>query len=97
VLISAQHRTIGYCVDMDTSREGQWRASNPTELGKALARLRMQAGLTQEDMATHTRVPRTYLARMEAGLGTEQLVRTFTILRYAGYELALVPRSGTHG
>jgi hypothetical protein len=34
---------------------------------------------------------------MEAGLGTEQLVRTFTILRYAGYELALVPRSGTHG
>ena len=69
-----------------------WRASNGRELGRALARLRQQTGLTQEAMATRVGIERTYLARMETGLTTEQLQRGFAILREVGYELAIVAR-----
>ena len=37
-------------------------------------------------------IHRSYLARMEAGLATEQVSRTLMLLREAGYELAIVPR-----
>jgi transcriptional regulator with XRE-family HTH domain len=76
---------------METSRPG-WRVSNPAELGRALARLRRSRGLTQEQMAAETGVHRSYLARMEAGLSTEQVQRIFALLRESGYELAIVPR-----
>jgi transcriptional regulator with XRE-family HTH domain len=69
-----------------------WRASNGRELGRALARLRQQTGLTQEAMATRVGIERTYLTRMETGLATEQLQRVFAILREVGYELAIVAR-----
>ena len=62
------------------------------ELGRALARLRQQTGLTQEAMATRVGIERTYLTRMETGLATEQLQRVFAILREVGYELAIVAR-----
>ena len=69
-----------------------WRASNGRELGRALARLRQQTGLTQEAMATRVGIERTYLTRMETGLATEQIQRVFAILREVGYELAIVAR-----
>jgi transcriptional regulator with XRE-family HTH domain len=69
-----------------------WRASNGRELGRALARLRQQTGLTQEAMATRVGIERTYHTRMETGLATEQLQRVFAILREVGYELAIVAR-----
>ena len=69
-----------------------WRASNGSELGRDLARLRQQTGLTQEAMATRVGIERTYLTRMETGLATEQLQRVFAILREVGYELAIVAR-----
>ena len=77
---------------METVEEPHWRASNPTELGRALGRLRRSRDLTQEQMASRVGVHRSYLAKMEAGLSTEQIQRTFALLREAGYELAVVPR-----
>ena len=70
----------------------QWRVANSTELGKAVARVRRQAGLTQQQLANQTRVPRTYLAKMESGLSTEQVKRTFALLRDLGYELLVIPK-----
>jgi HTH-type transcriptional regulator/antitoxin HipB len=75
-----------------THPPSQWRASNATEFGKALARVRRHSGLTQEQLAVRAGISRTYLAKMEAGLSTEQIQRMFAILRDLGYELALVPR-----
>jgi ribosome-binding protein aMBF1 (putative translation factor) len=92
VLIFTQEPLLGYCVDMDTSGTPEWRASNPTELGRALARARQSRGLNQETLAARLGIHRSYLARMEAGLSTEQFQRTFAVLREMGMELAIVER-----
>jgi transcriptional regulator with XRE-family HTH domain len=76
---------------MDTAAE--WPAGNPTELGKALARLRQRAGLRQEDLAERAGIRREYLSKIESGHATEQLRSLFTILRALGYELAVVERT----
>jgi transcriptional regulator with XRE-family HTH domain len=70
----------------------QWRASNPTELGAALTKLRQRAQLRQEDLADLAGVRREYISRMESGLATEQMKYLFSVLRSIGYELALVER-----
>ena len=75
---------------MSTSQ--QWRASNPTELGAALAKLRQYAQLRQEDLADLAGVRREYISRMESGLATEQIKNLFAVLRSFGDELALVER-----
>jgi transcriptional regulator with XRE-family HTH domain len=72
------------------------RASNPAELGRALARVRESSGLSQEALAARLGLHRSYLARMETGLSTEQLQRTFAFLRALGFELAVVERE-PHG
>jgi len=61
-------------VDMSTT-SGTWRASNGRELGRALARVRQQAGLTQEAMAARLGIERTYLAEWRLVSTTEQLQR----------------------
>ncbi len=71
---------------------GQWRASNPAELGKALASARQARGLTQQELANRMYIHRSYLARMEAGLSTEQVTRTLSVLRELGFELLVVER-----
>lgn len=74
-----------------------WRAATPGELGKALAGVRRSRGLNQTSLAEMLGVDRTYLARMEAGLSTRQLQRTFAALRVLGCELAVVEREPTGG
>jgi transcriptional regulator with XRE-family HTH domain len=81
---------------MSTKAKPEWRASNPAELGRALARARQTRGLNQETLAARLGVHRSYLARMETGLSTEQLQRTFAFLREMGMELAVVERE-SHG
>ncbi|MHB8246489.1 MAG: helix-turn-helix domain-containing protein [Acidimicrobiales bacterium] len=73
---------------MSTSQT--WRASNTTELGAALAKLREHAQLRQEDLADLAGLRREYISRMESGLATEQLKNLFAVLRSLHYELALV-------
>lgn len=73
------------------------RVATPVELGRALARIRRSRGLTQEQMAARIGVDRSYLARMENGLATEQLTRLFAVLRESGFEVDLVPRAQRYG
>lgn len=73
-------------------REHEWVVSNPTELGRALSRVRRLEGMNQGDMATRIGVNRSYLARMENGLSTEQVQRIFAVLREVGYELAILKK-----
>ncbi len=77
---------------MNTQGKPEWRASNPAELGRALARARHSRGLNQETLAARLGIHRSYVARMESGLSTEQLQRTFAILREMGMELAIVEK-----
>jgi transcriptional regulator with XRE-family HTH domain len=79
------------------STDAEWRASNPSELGTALARLRMSRGLRQEDVADASGLRREYVSRLESGLATEQILNLFALLRSQGYELVLAPRSRNHG
>ena len=79
---------------MSTER---WRASNPSELGAALARLRASRGLRQEDVAEASGLRREYVSRMESGLATEQVRNLFALLRSQNYELELVPRGQSDG
>ena len=71
---------------------GPWRASNPAELGKALAGARQARGLTQQELADRMYMHRSYLARMEAGLSTEQVTRTLSVLRELGFEFWVMER-----
>ena len=82
---------------MSTSLGIRSRTSNPSELGRALARARQAAGLTQEAMAAELGIHRSYLARMECGLATEQIKRMFGLLRFLDLELAIVEREDPGG
>lgn len=77
---------------MSTSTQRQWRVSNSSELGSALAEVRRGRGATQADIAEQIGVDRTYVARMETGLSTRYMQRIFAILRDAGFELEIVER-----
>ena len=66
-----------------------YRVAHPIQLGLVLARIRAEAGLSQQQMADRIRVQRTYVARMENGLQTQQLRRIFRVLHEAGYELVI--------
>ncbi|MGP8065148.1 MAG: helix-turn-helix domain-containing protein [Acidimicrobiales bacterium] len=78
---------------MDTSKQqSSWIATNPIELGRILARVRRQTGLSQEQMAARVGVHRPYLSKLEHGVATEQLRRVFAIVRETGYELLVAPR-----
>ncbi|MDA8298062.1 MAG: helix-turn-helix transcriptional regulator [Actinomycetota bacterium] len=70
----------------------EWRAGNPAELGKTIARLRQRAGLRQEDLADRAGIRREYLSKIESGHATEQLRSLFMILRALGNEFAVVER-----
>lgn len=66
---------------------------NPAQLGRVLAGVRRERGLTQQQLADRVHVDRSYLARMESGLATEQISRTFAVLRELGFELRVVAKA----
>lgn len=76
---------------------GMWRASNPHELGAALAQLRLSRGLRQEDLAEASGLRREYVSKLESGLATEQVLNLFALLRSQGYEIVLAPRDPING
>jgi transcriptional regulator with XRE-family HTH domain len=77
---------------MSTPRD-RWIAANPIQLGRVLAGARRESGLTQQQLADRVYVDRSYLARMESGLATEQVARTFAVLRELGLELRVVAKA----
>jgi transcriptional regulator with XRE-family HTH domain len=56
----------------------------PSDLGRAIAGVRVARGLRQEDLARVTAIDRTYLAKLESGASSIQLERALRALRRMG-------------
>ncbi len=58
-------------------------------LGAAIRHYRLQAGLSQAELADRAGINRTYLSDLEQGKETEQLRRILRILKELGVRLTL--------
>lgn len=67
----------------DTTRRS-WSINNPADLGRVIAGVRAERGLTQEELAESAGIHRTYLARLEAGAAPLVLERSIRALRRMG-------------
>jgi HTH-type transcriptional regulator/antitoxin HipB len=77
---------------MSTSgqREEQpFRVYTAVSVGQAIRHYRVQAGLTQAELADQVGITRTYLSRLEKGQETEQLRRIIVLLRRLGVRATL--------
>src|SRR6476469_7848678 len=59
------------------------------DLGAAVAEARHNAGLSQAQVSEQTGVPRTYLARFEAGLTVAFVERALLVLRRLGAQIVV--------
>ena len=70
-----------------------WSIHNPADLGRAIAGVRAEKGLTQEGLAKTIDVDRAYLARLEAGASPLVLERSIRALRRMGATITItMPR-----
>jgi HTH-type transcriptional regulator / antitoxin HipB len=77
---------------MSTSgqREEQpFRIYTAASVGQAIRHYRIQAGLTQAELADQVGIARSYLSRLEKGQETEQLRRVMVLLRRLGVRATL--------
>lgn len=65
-------------------RSPQWTVRSPSDLGRAIAGVRAERGLTQDQLAKEADVDRSYLARLEAGATALVLERALRVLRRMG-------------
>lgn len=69
----------------ETTRElRNWLVHNPGDLGRAIAGVRGERGLTQAELAGEMRIDRSYLARLESGADQLVLERALLALRRMG-------------
>lgn len=66
-----------------------WSIHNPADLGRAIAGVRGERGLTQEDLAKALVIDRGYLARLEAGASPLVLERSIRALRRMGATITI--------
>lgn len=66
------------------SSSPQWVIRSPADLGRAIAGVRAERGVTQEQLAEETGIDRSYLARLEAGATTLVVERALRVLRRMG-------------
>ena len=75
-----------------------WSVNNPADMGRAIAGVRAERGLTQEELAREVEVDRSYLAKLEAGPSQLVLERSLLALRRMGATITVsVPRSREGG
>lgn len=67
----------------------QVQVRTAADLATALSESRRRRGWTQQQLSEHSGVPRTYLARMEAGLSVALLDRTLLVLRRLGAQVVV--------
>ena len=67
---------------------------SPVALGQALARLRYDRGLTQDELADTIGISRRYVYEVEAGRPTLWSTRVFELLRELGAHLEVVTEEG---
>ena len=68
----------------DSLSQRTWAIHNPADMGRAIAGVRAERGLTQEDLAREIEVDRSYLAKLEAGPSQLILERSLRALRRMG-------------
>jgi transcriptional regulator with XRE-family HTH domain len=73
----------------DPTAEQPFRIYTAASVGQAIRHYRMQAGLTQAELAEQVGIDRTYLSRLEQGHETEQLRRVIVLLRRLGVRATL--------
>jgi transcriptional regulator with XRE-family HTH domain len=66
-----------------------FRIYTPSSIGTAIRHYRLQAGLSQTELAERAGLHRSYLANLERGPETEQLKRIIRILRQLGVRMVL--------
>jgi HTH-type transcriptional regulator / antitoxin HipB len=59
------------------------------EAAAAVRELRMDAGMTQSDLAQKARVSRSFLSDVEAGKASVESAKLFDVFQALGYEIAL--------
>lgn len=78
--------------DMPTERS--WIVRTPEDLGRAIAGVRSERGLTQADLAELLAIDRSYLAGLESANGsTLALERALRALRRLGAEVTITART----
>jgi len=73
----------------EQSSEQPFRIYTTSSFGQAIRHYRRQAGLTQDELAEHVGLDRTYLSKLESGADTQQLRRILAILRELGVKATL--------
>ena len=69
--------------------ENPYRVYTAASIGPAIRHFRVQAGLTQSELADSIGVSAPYLSRLENGQETEQLRRIVAILKRLGVRMTL--------
>ena len=72
-----------------TPGRGPFRIYTPASLGDAVRHYRMEAGLTQAQLADKAGIGRSYLSELESGKETQQVKRLFGVLRQLGVRMTL--------
>lgn len=67
----------------------QWSIHTPADVGRAIAGVRAERGLTQAALAERAGVDRGYLARLEAGASPLVLERSLRALRRMGATITI--------
>ena len=71
------------------AEEQPYRVYTAASVGPAIRHYRLEAGLTQAELAELVGVSPSYLSRLETGEGTEELRRVVRILRQLGVRMTL--------
>lgn len=66
-----------------------YRVYTGASIGPAIRHYRLEAGLTQAELAELVGLSPSYLSRLETGEGTEELRRVVRILRQLGVRMTL--------
>lgn len=61
-----------------------WSVRRGEDLGRAIAEVRRQRGLTQQDLAVSNGMSRSYVAKIEAGRSVSLLDHVLRLLRRLG-------------
>lgn len=72
-----------------TISEEPYRVYTAASIGPAIRHYRVEAGLTQSELAESVGVSPSYLSRLESGNETEQLRRIVAILKRLGVRVTL--------
>lgn len=70
-------------------KERPYRVYAGASIGPAIRHYRLQAGLTQAELADQVGLTPQYLSGLESGEGTEQLRRVIRILKQLGVRMTL--------